>query len=72
MSGGGLLKTALKAKRKITHPRPGHADLVGGIKCTVLTILRKFLERSSARETTMRAVVGAEATILAELRYGDC
>ena len=50
----------LKTKRKITHPRPGHADLVGGMKYR-FEDLRNSLERSSARETTMRVVVGAVA-----------
>ena len=58
---------ALKTKRKITHPRPGHADLVGGMKYR-FEDLRNSLERSSARETTMRVAVGAVAKrILAEL-----
>ena len=57
----------LKSKRKITHPRPGHADLVGGIKYR-FDDLRNSLERSSARETTMRVAVGAVAKrLLAEL-----
>lgn len=57
----------LKTKRKITHPRPGHADLVGGMKYR-FDDLRNSLERSSARETTMRVAVGAVAKrILAEL-----
>lgn len=50
----------LKTKRKITHPRPGHADLVGGMKYR-FEDLRNSLERSSARETTMRVAVGAVA-----------
>ena len=57
----------LKTKRKITHPRPGHADLVGGMKYR-FEDLRNSLERSSARETTMRVAVGAVAKrILADL-----
>ena len=57
----------LKTKRKITRPRPGHADLVGGMKYR-FDDLRNSLERSSARETTMRVAVGAVAKrILAEL-----
>ena len=47
-----------KNLRKITKPRPGHADLVGGIKYR-FDDLRNSLERSSARETTMRVAVGA-------------
>lgn len=57
----------LKSKRRIRHPRPGHADLVGGMKYR-FSDLRNSLERSSARETTMRVAVGAVAKrILAEL-----
>lgn len=44
--------------RKVTRPRPGHADLVGGMKYQH-TDLRNVLERSSARETTMRVAVGS-------------
>ena len=40
-------------KRKVTRPRPGHADLVGGIKYGHHD-MRNVLERSSARETTVR------------------
>ena len=54
-----------KGLRKITKPRPGHADLVGGIKYR-FDDLRNSLERSSARETTMRVAVGAVAKRLLE------
>lgn len=47
-----------KLKRVITKPRPGHADLVGGIKYNARD-LRNVLERSSARETAARVAVGA-------------
>ncbi|MGY3764936.1 chorismate synthase [Vagococcus vulneris] len=47
-----------KKKRRLSKPRPGHADLVGGIKYEH-DDLRNVLERSSARETTMRVAVGA-------------
>ena len=43
--------------RKVNHPRPGHADLVGGMKYRHRD-LRNVLERSSARETAMRVAVG--------------
>ena len=46
--------------RRVAKPRPGHADLVGGIKYHH-SDLRNVLERSSARETTMRVAVGALA-----------
>lgn len=61
------IEEKLKSKRRIKYPRPGHADLVGGMKYR-FDDLRNSLERSSARETTMRVAVGAVAKrILAEL-----
>ena len=45
-------------RRVITKPRPGHADLVGGMKYNMRD-LRNVLERSSARETAARVAVGA-------------
>jgi len=41
-----------------TRPRPGHADLVGGIKYNQRD-LRNILERASARETACRVALGA-------------
>ncbi|MCS6998512.1 MAG: chorismate synthase [Aquificaceae bacterium] len=41
-----------------TRPRPGHADLSGGIKYNQRD-LRNILERASARETAARVAVGA-------------
>lgn len=53
-------------KRQITKPRPGHADLNGAIKYNHRD-MRNVLERSSARETTVRVAVGAVAKrLLAE------
>lgn len=50
-----------KAKsRRVSKPRPGHADLVGGIKYGHRD-MRNVLERSSARETTVRVAAGAVA-----------
>ena len=54
-----------KELRKTNKPRPGHADLVGGMKYR-FDDLRNSLERSSARETTMRVAVGAVAKRLLE------
>lgn len=54
-----------KNLRKITKPRPGHADLVGGMKYR-FSDLRNSLERSSARETTMRVAIGAVAKRILE------
>ncbi|MFJ5965075.1 chorismate synthase [Bacillus sp. NPDC093026] len=54
-------------KRQISRPRPGHADLIGAIKYGHRD-MRNVLERSSARETTVRVAAGAVAKqILAHL-----
>ena len=47
-----------KAIEPLTTPRPGHADLTGAVKYSYRD-LRPTLERSSARETTMRVAAGA-------------
>ncbi len=47
-----------KAVEPLTAPRPGHADLTGAVKYGYRD-LRPTLERSSARETTMRVAAGA-------------
>lgn len=53
-------------KRRVHRPRPGHADLNGGLKYD-LKDLRNVLERSSARETAARVAVGGIARqLLAE------
>lgn len=67
-------------KRRVHRPRPGHADLNGGLKYNHRD-LRNILERSSARETAIRVAVGSVARqLLAEfgikvagqvLRIGD-
>lgn len=46
------------AKRVVTCPRPGHADLTGGIKYNHRDF-RNVLERASARETAARVAAGA-------------
>ncbi len=46
--------------RKVTKPRPGHADLSGSIKYN-FTDIRNVLERSSARETATRVAIGSIA-----------
>lgn len=51
-------ETAENSVRKVTRPRPGHADLVGGMKYNHRDF-RNVLERSSARETAMRVAIGA-------------
>ena len=53
-------------RRRVTRPRPGHADLVGVLKYDRLDA-RDILERASARETVARVAVGAVAKrLLAE------
>ena len=47
-------------RRAVTEPRPGHADLAGGIKYGHHD-LRDVLERASARETASRVAAGAVA-----------
>ena len=47
-------------QKTVTLPRPGHADLTGGIKYNHQD-LRNILERASARETAIRVAVGALA-----------
>ncbi|WP_048601725.1 chorismate synthase [Rubeoparvulum massiliense] len=45
-------------QRRVSKPRPGHADLTGGLKYQHRD-LRNVLERASARETAIRVAVGA-------------
>jgi chorismate synthase len=45
-------------RNPVTRPRPGHADLAGGLKYEHED-LRDVLERASARETAARVAVGA-------------
>ncbi|MBM4762123.1 chorismate synthase [Bacillus sp. B15-48] len=55
-----------EVKRKITRARPGHADLNGALKYGHRD-MRNVLERSSARETTVRVAAGAVAKKLLSL-----
>ncbi|HUL72996.1 MAG TPA: chorismate synthase [Vicinamibacterales bacterium] len=52
----------------VTRPRPGHADLAGGLKYDRAD-LRDALERASARETAARVAAGGVARMLLR-RYG--
>lgn len=45
-------------KKRVTRPRPGHADLAGVLKYN-FDDARYILERASARETAARVAVGA-------------
>ena len=49
--------------RRVVRPRPGHADLAGGLKFDTHD-LRDILERASARETAARVAAGALAQLL--------
>src|SRR6202165_2071089 len=57
-------------QKRLTRPRPGHADLAGALKYNFHDA-RYVLERASARETTARGAVGGLAkAFLAELGIG--
>src|SRR5436853_1721479 len=51
---------APEKSRRVKRPRPGHADLAGGLKYDAHD-LRNVLERASARETAARVACGALA-----------
>ncbi len=51
---------APEKSRRVKRPRPGHADLAGGLKYDARD-LRNVLERASARETAARVACGAVA-----------
>jgi chorismate synthase len=57
------------AERRLTAPRPGHADLAGSMKFN-LHDARYILERASARETAARVAAGSIAKLL--LRQFEC
>ena len=68
------LDAAETHKRRVHAPRPGHVDLIGGMKYDRRD-LRDILERASARETASRVAAGALAKELLrafaiELRSG--
>jgi len=52
------VEAAEAARKTVTRPRPGHADLPGALKYGTHDA-RDVLERASARETTARVAVGA-------------
>src|SRR5512135_833981 len=53
-----LVDAEAAAKRRLSSPRPGHADLAGGLKYGRRD-LRDVLERASARESAARVAAGA-------------
>lgn len=62
MSPGGLDPDKVE-QRRLRSPRPGHADLAGGLKY-LRRDLRDVLERASARESVARVAAGAFAKLL--------
>ncbi len=61
--GEDPVEEGVEVKRVVSKPRPGHADLNGALKYGHRD-MRNVLERSSARETTVRVAAGAVAKIL--------
>src|SRR4051812_1509674 len=62
------VELAPEKSRRVKRPRPGHADLAGGLKYDARD-LRNVLERASARETAARVACGAFAKqLLASFR----
>jgi len=61
--GPDAIDEAAAARRRLSSPRPGHADLAGGLKYGRRD-LRDILERASARETTARVAAGAVCRLL--------
>ena len=65
-------ETAGEKSRRVKRPRPGHADLAGGLKYDARD-LRNVLERASARETAARVACGALAKqLLAQFGIEIC
>jgi chorismate synthase len=60
MSAEAQGEIAPERSRRVKRPRPGHADLAGGLKYGARD-LRDVLERASARETAARVACGALA-----------
>ena len=54
--------TLAAKQRRLTQPRPGHADLAGALKFN-LKDARYVVERASARETAARVAAGAVAKL---------
>jgi chorismate synthase len=63
------LPASESAERRLTAPRPGHADLAGSMKFNFHDA-RYILERASARETAARVAAGTIAKLV--LRQFDC
>jgi chorismate synthase len=63
MSPDATTDRAAAERRALTRPRPGHADLVGGLKYGRRD-LRDVLERASARSSVANVAAGAVARVL--------
>ena len=61
--GPDAIDASAAARRRLSSPRPGHADLAGGLKYGRRD-LRDILERASARETAARVAAGAVCRLL--------
>ncbi len=59
----GEIDAVKSEQRRLRSPRPGHADLAGGLKY-LRRDLRDVLERASARESVARVAAGAFAKLL--------
>lgn len=57
------VEKAAAAEKRLIRPRPGHADLAGGMKFGAKD-LRDILERASARESAARVAGGAICKLL--------
>ena len=67
MAPGAADDPSQSPRRRLTRPRPGHADLAGTLKYD-RSDARDILERASARETAARVAAGAVCRrLLAEL-----
>jgi chorismate synthase len=58
----GPVAPEIAEKKRVTRPRPGHADLTGSQKFDQADA-RNIMERSSARETAARVAAGAVAKL---------
>ena len=65
--GPMAIDPAAAAAKRLTRPRPGHADLAGAMKFGA-SDLRDVLERASARESAARVAAGA----ICKLLLRDC
>jgi chorismate synthase len=61
--GALAVEAAAARDKRLVRPRPGHADLAGGMKYGA-TDLRDVLERASARESAARVAAGAICKLL--------